>query len=217
LRKILSNGGRSTPGAPGLNPLLDTSLFYLLVFVSIADISETREEASCSHSQGSEINSQTKLQTQSFDPVSYIGKPLNDTQKKTIIGSKWTPKKGQYSFPITNDRRYNVNWEDKFNWLRYSCSTDSAFCAHCIAFGQNISGIHSDKLCSSGIKDWKNAKRRTFLMHQESKSHKDALLKHQTSCKSCFPGRKKTSSAAFQSPTRIILRKIKKLFSILST
>jgi hypothetical protein len=118
LRKILSNGGggESTPGAPGLNPLLDTSLFYLLgFFFSIADISETREEASCSHSQGSEINSQTELQTQSFDPVSYIGKPLNDTQKKTILGSKWTPEKGQYSFPLTNGRRYNVNWEDKFN------------------------------------------------------------------------------------------------------
>jgi hypothetical protein len=33
LRKLLSNGGgRWTPGVPGLNPLLDTSLFYLLVF-----------------------------------------------------------------------------------------------------------------------------------------------------------------------------------------
>jgi hypothetical protein len=41
LRKLLSNGegGGITPGAPGLNPLLDTSLFYLLVyFSSIADI-----------------------------------------------------------------------------------------------------------------------------------------------------------------------------------
>jgi hypothetical protein len=57
---------------------------------------------------------------------------------------------------------------------------DSACCAPCIAFSQNISGNHSDKLCSSGIKDWKNAvgaKRGTFLMHQESKCHKDALLK----------------------------------------
>jgi hypothetical protein len=34
-------------------------------------------------------------------------------------------------------------------------STDSAFCGPCIAFGQNISGNHSDKLCSSGINDWK--------------------------------------------------------------
>jgi hypothetical protein len=84
LRKILSNGG-STPGAPGFNPLLDTSLCYLLFFFSIEDISETREEASCSHSQGSEINSQTESQTQSFDPVSYIGKPLNDTQKKGFL------------------------------------------------------------------------------------------------------------------------------------
>jgi hypothetical protein len=41
---------------------------------------------SCSHSQGSEINSQTESQTQSFDPVSYFGKPLNNTQKKTILG-----------------------------------------------------------------------------------------------------------------------------------
>jgi hypothetical protein len=50
-------------GEGGLNLLLDTSLYYLLVCFSIADISETREEASCSHSLGSEINSQT----QSFD------------------------------------------------------------------------------------------------------------------------------------------------------
>ena len=108
---------------------------------------------SCSHSQGSEINSQTESQTQSFDPVSYIGKPLYNTQKKTILGSKWTPEKRQYSFPLTNGRRYNVTWEDKCNWLRYSCSTDSSFCGPCIGFGQNISGNHSDKLCSSGIKD----------------------------------------------------------------
>ena len=85
-----------------------------------------------------------------------------DTRKRTIF---------------TNGRRYYVTWEDKFNWLRYSCSTDSAFCAPRIAFGQNISGNHSNKLCSSGIKDWKNAKPGTFLMHQESKCHKDALLK----------------------------------------
>ena len=137
-------------------PGFKSALRYKLIlssrfFFSIADISETQEEASCSHSQGSEINSQT----QSFDPVSYIGKPLNDTRKKTILGSKWTPEKGQYSFPLTNYRIYNVTWEDKFNWLRYSCSTDSALCAPCIAFGQNISGNHSDKLYSSGIKDWK--------------------------------------------------------------
>ena len=143
----------------------------LASFFSIEDISETREEASCSHSQGSEINSQTESQTQSFDPVSYIGKPLNRYTEKKILGSKWTPEKGQYSFPLTNGRRYKVNWEDKFNWLRYSCSTDSAFYAPRIAFGQNISGNHSNKLCSLGIKDWKNAvgaKPGTFLMHQMS-------------------------------------------------
>jgi hypothetical protein len=74
LRKILSIGG-SKSGVPGFNPLLRYKLI-LASFISIEDISETREEASCSHSQGSEINSQTESQTQSFDPVSYIGKPL---------------------------------------------------------------------------------------------------------------------------------------------
>ena len=127
-----------------------------------------------------------------------------DTRKRTIF---------------TNGRRYYVTWEDKFNWLRYSCSTDSAFCAPCIAFGQNISGNHSDRHCSSGIKDWKNAvgaKRGTFLMHQESKCHKDALIKS-SNFMQIIAGEEKKSSVAFQSHTRIILRKIKKLFSISST
>jgi hypothetical protein len=65
-------------------------------FFSIADISETQEEASCSHSQGSEINSQT----QSFDPVSYIGKPLNDTRKKQFLVLNGHQKKDNIHFPL---------------------------------------------------------------------------------------------------------------------
>ena len=61
IEKTIIKQGGDTPGVPGLNPLLDTSLYYLLGFFSIADISETREEVSCSHSLGSEINSQTQL------------------------------------------------------------------------------------------------------------------------------------------------------------
>ena len=84
-------------------------------------------------------------------------------------------------------RRYNVNWEDKFNWLRYSCSTDSAFCAPCIAFGQNISGNHSDKLCTSGIKDGKNAVGaanhcrggKKNIKYSISKSYEDNIKKNQ--------------------------------------
>ncbi|CAG2199544.1 unnamed protein product [Mytilus edulis] len=110
----------------------------------------------------------TAESTDNMDP----GKSLNDTLKSTILGSKWTPEKGKFSFPLTHGRRYNVAWEDKFNWLRYSPSTDSAFCAPCIAFGEcKSSGGYSDKFSSSGMKDWKNAvgaKRGTFLIHQES-------------------------------------------------
>ncbi|VDI24426.1 Hypothetical predicted protein [Mytilus galloprovincialis] len=125
-------------------------------------ISKTHEEASCSDSQDSETNPNTKTQTQtqSLDPVGFIGKSLNDTLKSTILGSKWTPEKGKFSFPLTHD---------------------SAFCAPCIAFGEcKSSGGYSDKFSSSGMKDWKNAvgaKRGTFLIHQESSGHKDALLK----------------------------------------
>ena len=70
------------------------------LFFSIEDISETREEASCSHSQGSEINSQTESQTQSFDPVSYIGKPLNDTQRKQFLVLNGHQKKDNIHFPL---------------------------------------------------------------------------------------------------------------------
>ncbi|VDI20696.1 Hypothetical predicted protein, partial [Mytilus galloprovincialis] len=176
-------------------------------------ISKTHEEASCSDSQDSETNPNTKTQTQtqSLDPVGFIGKSLNDTLKSTILGSKWTPEKGKYSFPLTHGRRYNVAWEDKFNWLRYSPSTDSAFCAPCIAFGEcKSSGGYSDKFSSSGMKDWKNAvgaKRGTFLIHQESSGHKDALLKSSNFLQ-IIGGGEKTSSVVFLRLTKIILRKI---------
>ncbi|CAG2192484.1 unnamed protein product [Mytilus edulis] len=176
-------------------------------------ISKTHEEASCSDSQDSETNPNTKTQTQtqSLDPVGFIGKSLNDTLKSTILGSKWTPEKGKFSFPLTHGRRYNVAWEDKFNWLRYSPSTDSAFCAPCIAFGEcKSSGGYSDKFSSSGMKDWKNAvgaKRGTFLIHQESSGHKDALLKSSNFLQ-IIEGGKKTSSVVFLRLTKIILRKI---------
>lgn len=81
----------------------------------------------------------------------------------------------KYSFPISNGRRYNLNWEEKFNWPRYSPSQDAAFCAHYIAFG-----LQSDKLVT-GLKDWKNAmgsKRGALLIHEESNATKTPLLRH---------------------------------------
>lgn len=67
-----------------------------------------------------------------------------------------------------------MNWEEKFNWLRYSPSEDTAFCAPSIAFG-----LQSDKLVT-GLKDWKNAissERDTLLIHEESNAHQIALVK----------------------------------------
>jgi hypothetical protein len=53
-----------------------------------------------SHSQGSEIISQTESQKQSFDPVSYIGKPLNDTQRKQFLVLNGHQKKDNIHFPL---------------------------------------------------------------------------------------------------------------------
>lgn len=103
---------------------------------------------------------------------------LDDSEKYQILSNKWSPissEKNKYSFPITNGRRYNLNWEEKFNWLRYSPSQDAAFCAHYIALG-----LQSDKLVT-GLKDWKNAmgsKRGTLLIHEESNATKTPLLRH---------------------------------------
>ncbi|XP_061170352.1 52 kDa repressor of the inhibitor of the protein kinase-like [Saccostrea echinata] len=129
-------------------------------------------------SKPEQYNERKKPKTESMDPVNFIQKVLDDAEKSKILSSKWNPSPHEkYSFPVTNGRRYNLTWEDKFIWLRYSLSKDAAFCAPCIAFGQQN---QSDKLVTSGLRDWKNAtgsKRGTLQIHEESSAHQNALVK----------------------------------------
>ena len=66
-----------------------------------------------------------------LDPAYYVGRPIEDSDKMTLLTKKWVAPFA-FTFPLTNGRRYSPRWEKDFDWLRYSRSCDAAFCAHCI-------------------------------------------------------------------------------------
>jgi len=72
--------------------------------------------------------------------------------------------------------RYNPDWADKFSWLRYSISSDTAWCAPCFAFpvcNKNLEFIET------GFNDWKNAvgdKRGSVNSHNKSDIHVTAVI-----------------------------------------
>ena len=121
-----------------------------------------------------------------LDPAYYVGKHVEDSDKMTLITKKWVAPLA-FTFPLTNGRRYSPRWEKDFDWLRYSRSCDSAFCAHCISFANPIRGQGAGKgtssmevFQSSGFRDWKNAmgkKRGMLFCHDTSDIHKEATVK----------------------------------------
>ena len=116
---------------------------------------------------------------QELDPVFFVGRSISDTEKVTLLTRKWTPPTG-FEFLVVNGRRYNVQWEKEYCWLRYSQSGDAAFCAYCVLFSSTRHGkgcMSMEVFQSSGFRDWKNAmgnKRGMLPCHHKSEAHVEA-------------------------------------------
>ena len=98
----------------------------------------------------------------------------DDIKSQLLAGCSRRPK--EFEFPQTNGRRYNPSWEHLFNWLRYSESLDSAYCAPCFIFAV---GNKNAELIDKPFNDWKNAvgaKRGRLNAHSNSEIHNQSLI-----------------------------------------
>lgn len=83
---------------------------------------------------------------------------------------------------MSGGHKYHPLWEQEHSWLRYSVSTDGAFCVYCVLYGEELSGkgVQSAVFHAKGFRDWKNArgsKRGALLTHEASELHKAAAMK----------------------------------------
>lgn len=98
------------------------------------------------------------------------------------MNGKWVPP-ANFNFPVTaGGRKYNLQWEKEYAWLRYSVSKNAAYCIYCILFGNKLGkqGNHLMVFHNLGFVDWKNAKgtkRGALPSHEGSEGHKDAAMK----------------------------------------
>lgn len=104
---------------------------------------------------------------------------FTDEDRINILQKKWTAP-NSYVFPKdSNNRRYSKEWETKYSWLRYSQSTNGAYCAVCVCFA---TGLSNTELITKPFNDWKNAcgkKRGTLCNHDQSDGHEKAAERAQ--------------------------------------
>ncbi|XP_033762649.1 zinc finger MYM-type protein 1-like [Pecten maximus] len=53
-------------------------------------------------------------------------------------------------------RQFNVDWLKNYNWLRYSVSEDSVYCAPCFLFGSRNVDAREKTLVSTAVTKWSN-------------------------------------------------------------
>ncbi|KAK7132902.1 hypothetical protein R3I93_019224 [Phoxinus phoxinus] len=109
------------------------------------------------------------------------GESLSDGDKTCLLQNRWIPPE-QHSYPYrkfgTKQLKYNVQWEKKYEWLRYSPFEDSAYCAHCLSFNK-LKGSNFSFL-TKGFTDWKNAvgeKRGIIPRHSLTEGHRKSTEK----------------------------------------
>ena len=96
------------------------------------------------------------LESLPLDVLQYVKdrRKLTDDEKHSILRIEKHRTSVDFKYPKTNGQRFNPQWEEKSNWLRYSPSVDGCFCTCCLIFvpesTQNI------ELISMLFRDWKN-------------------------------------------------------------
>ena len=102
---------------------------------------------------------------------------LTDTDKLYAI-DKSRSIYTDYSFPMNEDRRrYNCDWESKYQWLVYSPEEDGAYCCYCVCFASTKS---NGELIEKPFHDWKNAlgeQRGRLNTHNGSDCHATSIAR----------------------------------------
>lgn len=88
------------------------------------------------------------------------------------------PKLNQYPYEMfgSQKRSFQFHWFEKYNWLEYSCSKNTAFCFACRNFAPKGKRHNLDALLTTqGFKNWKRALD-SFKEHERSALHKSSML-----------------------------------------
>ncbi|XP_073483759.1 zinc finger MYM-type protein 1-like [Aquarana catesbeiana] len=88
------------------------------------------------------------------------------------------PKLKQYPYEMfgSQKRSFQFHWFEKYNWLEYSCSKNTAFCFACRNFAPKGKRHNLDALLTTqGFKNWKRALD-SFKEHERSALHKSSML-----------------------------------------
>ncbi|GJV48997.1 zinc finger MYM-type protein 1-like protein [Tanacetum coccineum] len=102
-----------------------------------------------------------------------------------------------HDFPQTNFggkmRRFRYEWYQKYSWLEYSISKDSAFCYVCYLFNvKDFNGIGGDAFVRNGFKGWNRPVGFTKLVgkvnsvHNQAREKYESLMKPKTSIQNLF-------------------------------
>ncbi|GBM90555.1 hypothetical protein AVEN_52960-1 [Araneus ventricosus] len=94
--------------------------------------------------------------------------------KKQIIAERFWQPGIEYKFPQSSkdNRSFQVNWLNRFNWLAHSEKEEGAYCKFCVIFAHdlNVQQTFISKLRKkyrTAIED--------YLKHQNSKIHQNAV------------------------------------------
>ena len=81
----------------------------------------------------------------------------------------------------SKQRKFQASWFDKYPWLHYDSSTDSAFCYHCVKanYTNALSASRTDQaFTTKGFTNWKKAMTKDgFHDHELSHAHREATLR----------------------------------------
>ncbi len=180
------------------------------------------DEDDISDEQGSENTDEGTLHP--FDPVRMKkkinkGESLSDGDKTCLLQNRWIPPE-QHSYPYrkfgAKQLKYNVQWEKKYEWLRYSPFEDSAYCAHCLSFNK-LKGSNFSFL-TKGFTDWKNPvgeKRGIIPRHSLTEGHRKSTEKAENFLSVVQKKRKDISSIISQKYEEKVIANRNSLLSII--
>lgn len=163
----------STATSSSTTSTLSTASPSVTSILSTATSSSTASSAETNASSFTNIPDEEKLHE--CDPASDCIPKNRSLFRDYVKSGPIQPRLSDYptrSFG-NKQRRFQVQWFDKYKWLEYSISKDSAFCFVCRSFGSITSSKSFDTFNSNGYSDWKGAldSGRGFNKHQNSAAH----------------------------------------------
>ena len=129
-----------------------------------------------------DINSESIAIENKYDVGNYLDiatRSLSNTEIFDLINNVFVPD-SKYNFPLTNKRKFKINWFKRFHWLAYSPKYDGAFCLTCVMFGHKIPtnvSVALKNLFKQPFRSWSKANE-AFEKHEGS----------HTSCERNFQG-----------------------------